>query len=387
MISLLIKLFASDSSLTAAQKRSRYGFICGGVGMLLNMLLFFSKLAVGMLSGSVSITADAFNNLSDAGSSAVTLFGFVWAERKADKEHPFGHGRIEYISGFVISAAIVLVGAELLSSSVKRILNPEKFVFNRYVVVVLALSIAVKLYMAVYNTSCGKKINSPSLGAAASDSLSDCIATGAVLLSSVFMYFTNVQIDGFVGAAVSALIIRTGIKSLMETASPLLGNAPDTELVEKIEAVVRENPETIGIHDLVVHDYGPNKIFVSLHMEVDGSKNLFLLHDAVDLAEREISQQLGCEAVIHMDPIDLSNPVRQELYEKISAAAARIAPEISIHDFRMVPGPTHTNLIFDLVLPPTQYQFQKETVRKLREEIRKIDRSYFAIIKTEISYC
>lgn len=387
MVSLLIKLFASDSSLTAAQKRSRYGFICGGVGVLLNALLFFAKLTVGTLSGSISITADAFNNLSDAGSSAVTLLGFLWSERKADKEHPFGHGRIEYISGFVISAVIVFVGAELLKTSVARIISPEKFVFNKFVVIVLSLSIAVKLYMALYNTSCGKKINSPVLAAAAADSLSDCIATGAVLLSSVIIYFANIRIDGFVGAVVSILIIRTGIKSLSETASPLLGSAPDAEFVKKIEAVVRENPETIGIHDLVVHDYGPNKVFVSLHMEVDGSKNLFLLHDAVDLTEREISQQLGCEAVIHMDPIDLSNPVRQELYEKISAAAAEIAPELSIHDFRMVPGPTHTNLIFDLVLPPTQYQFRKETVRKLREEIRKIDKSYFAIIKTEMSYC
>lgn len=386
MISLLIRRFISPD-MSATQKRSIYGYICGSLGIALNLILFAAKLFVGALAGSIAITADAFNNLSDALSSVISLFGFILSGRKADSEHPFGHGRIEYIAGTLISVAIIFVGTELLKSSVSKIINPGEFVFNKFVIVILLFSIVVKLYMAYYNNSCSKKIHSASLRAVAADSLSDSISTLAILLSSVFMYFTDIYIDGYVGAAVSLLIIRTGIKAVIETSAPLLGSVPDREFVSEVERIVRENPETVGIHDLVVHDYGPSKIFVSLHMEVDGSKELFALHDAVDLVERSIRSTLGCEAVIHMDPIDINNPVLKEIYAVLSAECEKISPKANIHDLRIVPGPTHTNVIFDLLLPPDLFS-QKDTICSILEKsVQNMNENYYAVITPEISYC
>lgn len=386
MVSLLLRRFLPENA-DVKTSRNIYGYVCGAVGIVLNLFLFAAKLFIGMLSASIAITADAFNNLTDAGSSVISLFGFILSGQKADSEHPFGHGRIEYIAGTFISAAIILVGGELLRSSVDKILHPGEFTFNKYVVIVLLLSILVKLYMAYYNNSCGKKIHSSSLRAVASDSISDSISTAAILLSSLFMYCTDIYIDGYVGAVVSLLIIKTGICSVMDTASPLLGGAPDPEFVRKVEAIVRENPETVGIHDLVVHDYGPNKIFVSLHMEVDGSKDMFSLHDAVDLVERRISGELGCEAVIHMDPIDVNNPILKEIYAVLSEECKKISDKSNIHDLRIVPGPTHTNVIFDLILPPEQLPKKDEACRTLQECVHNMNENYFAVITAETSYC
>ena len=385
MISLLLRRFVPENADTKTL-RSIYGYVCGGVGIVLNLFLFFLKLVVGIISSSVSITADAFNNLTDAASSVISLFGFILSRQEADSEHPFGHGRIEYIAGTLISIAIILVGGELLRSSIDKIVHPGEFVFNRYTFFVLVLSIVVKLYMAYYNRSCGKKIHSASLCAVAADSISDTIATFAILASSVFMHFTDIYIDGYVGAAVSLLIIKTGISSVIETSSPLLGGTPDREFVKKVEEIVRENPETIGIHDLVVHDYGPNKIFVSLHMEVDGRGELFSLHDAVDLVERRISKELGCEAVIHMDPIDVENPILKELYEALSEKCKEVSEKANIHDLRIVPGPTHTNVIFDLILPPEDFCKKDEACASLQKCVQSINESYFAVITAEISY-
>lgn len=386
MVSFLLRCFLPEDA-DIKKSRNIYGYICGSVGIALNLLLFGAKLFIGMISSSIAITADAFNNLTDALSSVISLFGFILSGQKADSEHPFGHGRIEYIAGTFISAAIILVGGELLRSSVNKILHPGKFVFNRYIVIVLLLSILVKLYMAYYNSSCAKKIQSSSLRAVASDSISDSISTFAILLSSVFMYFTNIPVDGYVGVAVSLLIIRTGIISVIDTASPLLGGLPDPQFVKKVEEIVRENPETVGIHDLVVHDYGPNKVFVTLHMEVDGRGEMFALHDAVDLVEHRIAEELGCEAVIHMDPIDVNNPIIKELYTVLSEECKKISDKANIHDLRIVPGPTHTNIIFDLILPPQQFQKKDEACRILQQCIHNIDESYYAVITAETSYC
>lgn len=386
MVSLLIKKFVPDS-LSPEDVRTRCGLLCGAAGIFFNILLFIIKIIAGTIACSISITADAFNNLSDAGSSAVTLCGFWWSGRDADEEHPFGHGRIEYISGILISVLIILVGVELLKSSAEKIISPTPLVFNRYVVIILVISISIKLYMAFYNSKIGKKINSATLGAAASDSISDCFATGAVLLSSVFMYFTDIEIDGFVGLAVSLLVIWTGIKSVVETSQPLLGSAPDPEFVKEIDRIVRQNPETIGVHDLVIHDYGPNKIFVSLHMEVDGSKDIFELHDAVELVEREISEKLGCEVIIHMDPLDVKNPKLKTIYSYIQDKAKEIDDSLKIHDMRMVTGPTHTNIIFDVVLPPAKFSQKNEIVSRLEQALKELDETYYAVIKAEISYC
>lgn len=385
MISLLLGRFLPED---ADQKTARtiYGYVCGGAGIFLNLFLFAIKLIIGIFSSSIAITADAFNNLTDAGSSVVSLFGFILSGQKADKEHPFGHGRIEYIAGIFISVVIIYVGIELLRSSIGKIIHPGEFIFNIYVAIVLIISILVKLYMAYYNRSCGKKIQSSVLFAVATDSISDAIATSAILLSSVFMYFTNIQIDGYVGLLVSLLIIKSGVDAVIKTSSPLLGGIPDREFVKRVEAIVRENPETVGIHDLVVHDYGPNKIFVSLHMEVDGSKEIFVLHDAADLVERQISDELGCEAVIHMDPIDVNNPVLKEIYATLQKRLDIVCPEGNVHDLRIVPGPTHTNVIFDLIVPAERYFAKDKISAELEKCITEIDENYYAVITVETSY-
>lgn len=385
MVTLLVKLF-SEKNNSSHSLHSVYGYVCGSVGILLNIILFGLKLAVGIVSSSVSITADAFNNLGDAGSSLMSLFGFILSGQRADREHPFGHGRIEYIAGTVISVVIIFVGIELIKSSVSKIIKPGEFVFNRYVCTVLIVSIAVKLYMAFYNNSASEKTGSASLRAVALDSVSDSISTFAILLSSVFMHFTDIYIDGWVGVVISVLIIRTGIKSLTETAAPLLGRAPDKDFVNKVEEIVRSSPETVGIHDLVVHDYGPSKRFVSLHMEVDGSKELFSLHDEVDLVERKISSELCCEAVIHMDPIDVNNPVLKELYKALSDECRGMDFQANIHDLRIVPGPTHTNVIFDLILPPEAFAKKDDVIEKLTKRVSDINKSYYAVITAETSY-
>lgn len=385
MISFLIRRFLPENADKKAV-RTIYGYVCGGAGIFLNLLLFGLKLFIGIISSSIAITADAFNNLTDAGSSVISLFGFILSGQKADKEHPFGHGRIEYIAGIFISVVIIYVGIELLRSSIGKIINPDEFVFNKYVVIVLILSILVKLYMAYYNHHCGKKIQSSALLAVATDSVSDSVATGAILLSSVFMYFTGIQIDGYVGALVSLLIIKAGISAVIETSSPLLGGTPDREFVKRVEELVRENPETVGIHDLVVHDYGPNKLFVSLHMEVDGSKEIFVLHDAADLVEKRISEELGCEAVIHMDPIDVNNPILKEIYAVLQKRLAIVCPEGNVHDLRIVPGPTHTNVIFDLLIPAERYFAKEKISAELEKCIGEFDENYYAVITTEMSY-
>ncbi len=385
MIKLLTALFTKKDA-SPHKKRAVLGYVCGGVGIFLNIVLFALKLAVGIISGSISITADAFNNLGDAGSSVISLFGFILSGQKADREHPFGHGRIEYVAGTVISVVIIFMGTELLKSSVIRIFTPEKVVYGGYVFLILAISVVIKLYMAYYNYSSAKKTDSETLRAVGRDSISDSISTLAILVSAVFMKYTDIYIDGFVGTLVSILIIRTGIKSVIETAAPLLGKAPDPKFVKKVEEIVRRCPETVGIHDLVVHDYGAGKRFVSLHMEVDGSKEIFSIHDAADLVEREISSELCCEAVIHMDPIDINNPVLKELYSTLSKECEKLPFQANIHDLRIVPGPTHTNVIFDLILPAEEFEKKDEIIEKLIECVKEIDENYYAVITAETSY-
>ncbi len=385
MVSLLVKHFSKKDN-SPSNTRKIYGYVCGIVGIILNIVLFALKLIIGSVSASISITADAFNNLGDAGSSVMSLFGFVLSGQKADKEHPFGHGRIEYVAGILISVVIIFVGLELLKSSVSTIIKPREVVFDLYVALVLVFSILIKLYMAFYNNSASKKTNSTSLRAVALDSISDSIATLAILLSSVFMHFTGIQIDGWVGAIVSLLIIRTGIMSVIETAAPLLGKAPDRDFVKKVEEIVRKSPETVGIHDFVVHEYGPNKRFVSLHMEVDGSRDLFELHDEVDLVEREISSTLGCEAVIHMDPIDVNNPILKEIFAVLSKECESLDFQANIHDLRIVPGPSHTNIIFDLVLPPEAISKKEIAEARLDKCVKELNENYFTVITTETSY-
>lgn len=352
MITLLARLFIRDRDKVAdAGVRRAYGMLCSLTGIGLNILLFLGKYLAGQLSGSIAMTADAFNNLSDAGSSVITLLGFRMAAKKPDPGHPFGHGRIEYLSGVAVSLIIVVVGVQLGLESIDKIISPEPVDAGLVPMLVLVASICVKGYMFAYNRGIGRKINSPGMSATALDSLSDCIATGVVLISMLLARFADVNIDGWGGAAVAIFIIFSGFKAAKETLSPLLGNPPDPQLVRDITDIVMSHPEVLNVHDLIVHDYGPGRLMISLHAEVPGDGDIYALHDAIDTAEYELQQKLGCSAVIHMDPVSPDGTKTAHMREELAEAAKAIDPRLTIHDFRIVDGPTHTNVIFDAVLP------------------------------------
>ncbi len=352
MISILSRIFLRKKDMHSDTGRRALGMLCSIFGIFLNVLLFAGKLIAGTLSGSIAITADAFNNIADAGSSFITLIGFKFAGMKPDTEHPFGHGRFEYISGLLVSIVIILVGFELLTSSVSKILHPEELSGNYLIsIIILAASILAKGYMFFYNHRIGKKINSAGMKATAMDSLSDCAATSVVLVSIIIGASTGLNIDGWCGCAVSLFVLFAGIKSAFETLQPLLGTPPDEKFVKSVEELVMSHEVVIGIHDMVVHDYGPGRQMISLHAEVDGSGNIFVIHDEIDIIEQELASKFGCEAVIHMDPIETDNEITNSYRVRVSELVKEIHPDTTIHDFRMVPGPTHTNLIFDAVIP------------------------------------
>ncbi len=352
MISILSKIFIDNKNITDEnEKRNIFGTLCGAMGIVLNIILFAIKYFAGIISGSIAVTADAFNNLSDAGSSVITLVGIRMASKKPDRDHPFGHGRMEYLSGLAVSVIIILVGAELFRSSVDKIMNPSEVDTSLVAIVILIVSIAVKCYMFFYNRSIGKKINSAGMKATALDCIGDAVATGVVLVSTVISHFTQLQIDGWCGLLVSLFIVYAGIRSVKETVNPLLGMPPEKEFLEQIEELAMSYDKIIGIHDLMVHDYGPGRVVVSLHAEVDGKEDIFELHDMIDNAERKLGDELGCIAVIHMDPIETDNEVTNEIKEKIAQAMVEFDEKITIHDLRVVPGTSHTNVIFDAVVP------------------------------------
>ena len=387
MIALLAKWFIPNRENTSdGAVRRAYGQLCGFVGIGLNILLFVGKFFAGTISGSIAVTADAFNNLSDAGSSVVTLLGFRLAGRKPDPEHPFGHGRMEYLSGLVVSALILLMGVELAKSSFQKILHPEEVEFSVVALVILLCSIAVKFYMSVYNRTIGKKINSSAMIATGIDSLSDTISTAAVLVAMVVGKFTGLMIDGWVGMLVALFILYSACRAALETVKPLLGQAPEAEFVQRIEELVLAHEDVCGIHDLVVHDYGPGRVMISLHAEVPSSGDILELHDMIDGIEMELREQLDCEAVIHMDPIVVDDALTTEMRVKTAALVREVHPQATIHDFRMVVGPTHTNLIFDAAVPfggeKTNYQLEEE----IKQKVRQMEGTYFAVVRVENLY-
>lgn len=385
MITLLARLFIKEEK-DEVRTRRAYGILCGAVGICLNVLLFAGKFFAGLLSGSIAITADAFNNLSDAGSSFVTLLGFHLAGQKPDAGHPFGHGRLEYLSGLVVSMLILLMGVELGKSSISKILHPEPVDSSALVVVILCVSVAVKLYMFFYNRRLGKKLGSTAMEATALDSLSDSAATSAVLLATLVGHFTDLMIDGWCGLLVTAFILWSGISAAKETLDPLLGTPPTAELVEQIRALVLAHKTIIGIHDLIVHDYGPGRMMISLHAEVSSSGDVLELHDEIDNVENELREKLGCEAVIHMDPIVTDDGVTEETRQRVAVLVHCIDDAINIHDFRMVKGPTHTNVIFDAVVPFGFRLSDEEVAKKIRTAVRALDGNYYAVVKVERSY-
>ena len=387
MIKLLTKLFIKDhENVTSAAVRRAYGTMCSLYGIFLNLLLFAGKYIAGLISGSVAITADAFNNLSDAGSSIITLLGFAIAGKKPDPDHPFGHGRAEYLAGLVLSGVIILMGFELVKSSFEKILHPEPISSGLLPAVILVCSILVKFYMCLYNRSVGKKINSAAMQATATDSLSDSIATTVVLLSMGISYFFHVNIDGYAGLLVAVFIIYAGFNAAKDTVSPLLGQAPDPEFVQQVADIVTAHPEVVGIHDLAVHDYGPGRVMVSLHAEVSGDGNIFDLHDAIDTAETELKEQLGCIATIHMDPIEADNTEVSQMRAAVAEKLKELDDVISIHDFRMVPGPTHTNLIFDAVVPANYEKSDEELAASIRQHIHQAWPDRYAVVTIDHSY-
>lgn len=387
MISLLAKwLIPNRDKVENSEVRRAWGSLCGFMGIALNLLLFAGKLAAGALSGSIAVTADAFNNLSDAGSSVVTLLGFRLAGKKPDADHPFGHGRMEYVSGLAVAGLILLMGAELAKSSVEKILRPESVSFSWLAAAILLLSIGVKVYMYLYNKSVGKKIRSAAMAATASDSLSDAAATAAVLLAMLVGHWSGVQLDGWTGLLVALFILWSAVQAARDTVSPLLGQSPDPLLVKEIEELVMAHDAVVGVHDLVVHDYGPGRRIISLHAEVPADGQVLALHDVIDNIEAELSRKLHCEAVIHMDPVVVGDPQVDALHEKVAALVRTIDPRITIHDFRIVPGATHTNLIFDAVIPFDEQLTRPQVAAQICQLVQGLDGRYRAVVKIENSY-
>lgn len=384
MISLLSRWFIHDNkNYTSPNVRIGYGVLCGAVGIGFNLLLFTGKLIAGTLSASISVTADAFNNLSDAGSSVISMIGFRLSKSKADKEHPFGHGRFEYIAGLVVSFAILVMGFELAKTSIGKILSPEPVTFSLLTVFILVASILVKLYMFFYNSAISKKIDSATMRATALDSLSDVVATSAVLLTTIVSRWTDLPLDGWAGLAVALFILYSGVMAAKETVSPLLGQPPDDAFVKKIVGLVLENEEIVGVHDLVVHDYGPGRVMISLHAEVPADGDMLLLHDAVDNIERKLRSECGCEAVIHMDPVVLNDAETNRLRDEVEETVRAVDSRLSVHDFRTVPGKTHTNLVFDVVVPFEFNMTDEQVRREVQTRVQEKEDGCFAVVQID----
>ncbi|MCI7492336.1 MAG: cation diffusion facilitator family transporter [Lachnobacterium sp.] len=370
---------------TEVEKRSIYGMVCGFVGIFFNIILFVGKLLAGIITSSISITADALNNLSDAGSSIVTLAGFKLAAQKPDSKHPYGHGRIEYLAGLAVAAVILIMGFELFRDSTGKVLHPQDTEFSYVVIFILLASILVKCYMAYYNYSIGKEIDSAAVRAAAMDSMSDCIATGAVLVTTVLNHLYGWQLDGYCGILVSLFIMYSGIQAARDSVDPLLGIEPDEEFLQQIEDISLSFDENIvGIHDLMVHDYGPGRKIISLHAEVPADSNMIQIHDVIDNLEKKLSKDLGCMATIHMDPVAVNDPEVKELKHKVADLAKEVLDAITIHDFRVVKGDTHTNLIFDMVVPFSCKCTDREMADMVADKIKeKLGNNYYAVIDVD----
>lgn len=381
MTELLCKLFVRDRNRTADPAvRRRYGTLVSIVGIIVNLILCAGKLLAGVLSGAVSITADAVNNLSDAASQIISLVSFRLSAKPADRDHPFGHARIEYVASMAVSFLVILIGFELLKSSVAKIFSPQETVFSTVSAVILGLSILAKLWLFLFNRKIGRKIDSGVIRATALDSLSDAGSTLAVLVSAFILKWTGLDIDAYVGIVVAILILVAGIKILGEAKNLILGEAPDEEVVRSIRAIVEQYPEALGIHDLMVHNYGAGAVIASLHIEVDGSRDIFETHDTVDNIEKRLCSELGIRCTIHMDPIVTDDDEINATHQVVRQAIAGLDPAWTIHDFRFVKGDTHTNLIFDIVIP-FECKLKDEDIRlRVDGAVKAIDPSYFTVI-------
>lgn len=384
MTDLLTKIFIKNNTDTSNPKvRGAYSALAGIVGILCNVLLFAGKLTIGFISGSVAIIADAFNNISDAGSSVIALIGFRMANKPNDKEHPLGHGRLEYVTGFIVDMLIVVVGFELLTTSVDKILNPSLPTFENVTLIILAASIIVKVWLFFFYRKIGKKINSSPLRASAADSITDSIATALVLASAIVARFTDLAVDGYVGIVVAVFIIYTGVRAAKETIDLLLGSPPDPEFVEEIYKFSEGYQHIFGIHDVMVHDYGVGRLIVSFHAEVSSDADINIAHEEVDKMERDMHDAFGCIVTVHLDPIVVNDPEVNELRTLCETVAAEVDPSFTIHDFRMTKGDSHVNLIFDLLIPVDAKMSAKEAEKTVSERITARRPDSACVIKVE----
>lgn len=381
MTDLLVRRFVKDYNNTENIKvREKYGALSSFVGIFCNILLFSIKYIMGSLSNSISVISDAFNNLSDCASCVVTLFGYKLAAKPADKDHPFGHGRMEYLTSLSIAVVIIVVGLELLKNSAVKIIHPEAVRFSVIALISLIVSICVKLWMSLFNTKLGKRINSSIMLATAKDSRSDVIATSAALIALIASVFTSLPVDGVMGVLVSIFVLKSGYDIVKDTVDELLGKPADSEITEKIRNIVKESPKVIGIHDMIIHNYGPGNMIGSCHVEVRSDENFTLIHDIIDSIERNIHEKLGILMTIHMDPIEVDNEQVNLCKGKVERIISKLDNRLHMHDFRLVTGETHTNLIFDLVVPYDCKYTDKQLKEEIDIQLKSEDMDYYTII-------
>ncbi len=387
MRKLLIKIFIKDHENTKDPKvREKYGKLAGMVGIVTNLILSASKILVGVVINSIAIIADGINNLSDTASSAITLFGFKLASKPSDEEHPYGHARFEYLSGLMVSILIIVLGVKLLTTSVEKVFHPSPLEFSMVTVFVLIAAILIKVWQSMFYIKTGEMIQSGTLKATGMDSRNDVIATSAILISILIGRFTGLQLDGYMGCAVALFIMYSGFQLIKETSSPLLGKAPEPELVREIEGRIISQDGVLGIHDLVIHDYGPGRIFASVHVEVDAYGDLIQSHDMIDNIERTICEDLKLHLVIHMDPLETKDPLTNELNEKVSNILSNLDGVVGFHDLRFVAGYTHSNVIFDIVISP-ECKLSESYIRDyVGRQLQLLDKTYFAVINFDKSY-
>lgn len=387
MSELLVKLFIKDSeNIKSAVVRERYGMLSSVTGIVLNILLSAGKYLIGVITNSIAITADATNNLTDATSCIITLAGFKMANRKPDKEHPFGHGRIEYVAALIVGFLVELMGYELIKSSIGKIKNPEAVVFSIPAVIVLVMSILGKVWLAYFNHKLGKKIESPVMSAVVTDSIGDITATSVTLISLILSKFISFPLDGYMGILVSLFILYSGFGILKESIGIILGTPPSKEMVDELVDFIMSHEEILGIHDLVIHSYGASRTFATVHTEISSDDDIIKIHDTIDMIEKNVKDKFGIELVIHMDPIVTNNETVNKYYEMVHKVIKDVDSELNMHDFRVVEGNTHTNLIFDVVVPFGFRLSEKELIEKINSEIKKINENYYLVITVDNCY-
>lgn len=388
LTNFLVKRFVKNHEETGdSNVRQAYGYLGGFIGIIANTLLFAGKLSVGLYINSIAVMADAINNLTDAASSIITLVGFKITNKPADREHPFGHGRIEYISALIVSFLVIMVGFEFIKSSIERVMNPEIVAFSWLTFILLSFSIVLKIWLSFFNRKIGRTIGSKAMEATAMDSLSDVITTSVVLVSLVLSIWITFPIDGYIGIAVALFIMYSGFNLTKETLNPLLGDAPDVEFVSEIMKRTLSYEKVIGVHDIIVHNYGPNRCVVSLHAEIPASMDITEAHDLIDMAEQEISKEMGIHLVMHMDPINTDDKVVQKVHRQIIGVLVECGMELSIHDLRIVGDDCHCNVIFDMVIPyEVAERDEKKVAKDVSDAIKEKYPEYSAIIKIDRSY-